>query len=89
MTQTNEDNDVDLARIAQVLADAPDVTITMQPMAAITVIGQLQLALRHPENVGPGADLTRLVIIALRRGLPEEAQPLVSAGDSNHGEVCA
>jgi hypothetical protein len=48
------------------------IPVTLTPQSALCLIGQLQLALRHPGNVGHAADAARWLIdgllVRLREG---------------------
>jgi hypothetical protein len=46
----------------------------------VTLIGQLQLALRHPINIGPSAQTTRALVTLLIDAMPEGARELLLLG---------
>lgn len=70
-----------LARDFQsLLEEKGHMNIALTPYDAFCIIGQLQLALRHPSNVGAPADTGRRLADTLAEMLPESAQPVIEAG---------
>jgi hypothetical protein len=62
------------------------IAVHLEPAAALAIIGNLQLALRHPGNNGANAGIARRLIDALilmldEAGLPAHAQ-LARLGDN-------
>jgi hypothetical protein len=49
------------AALAELQVREAPVLIELQPIEAWVLLGQLQLALRHPENTGPSAKITRVL----------------------------
>ena len=47
----------DLHRMAQVFKKAPPISLQLDAEVAFALVAQLQLALRHPQNTGPTADM--------------------------------
>ena len=71
----------DVARDLQAQKDEGLLIGTMlDPFAALCVIGQLQLAARHPENSGPALEEGVKFAAQLAESLPESAQALVELG---------
>lgn len=58
--------------------DAPPVILNLNMVLAVGLIGQLQLAFRHPENVGPTRRMTEKLVL-----------DLIDRIDPEHGEVYA
>lgn len=50
--------------------------IYASPALVFLLIGQLQLALRHPQNTGIGADAARMFIQGVRQQLAAPGSPL-------------
>lgn len=67
-------------QVADLLLDWPPIPLALSPSSAFCLIAQLQLALRHPANVGQSAEVSQEFIHKLRRHLPDELQPLIDAG---------
>lgn len=66
--------------LAQLLAHAKPFAVELTPAYAFNLIGQLQLALRHPQNNGLPAEMARETIDTLRRALPLETQLVIEMG---------
>jgi hypothetical protein len=45
--------------------------IMLSPIKAMTIVSQIQLALRHPDNQGPGAALARHIALEITNDLTE------------------
>ena len=76
-------------RIAAELLQLEPIVIELSGMQAFQLIGQLQLALRHPHNCGPSAAWARSVCLKLISDLPTEAARLGGMGfDSRHDMYC-
>ena len=52
----------------------PLMTIKMNPIMMVTLLGQLLLALKHPENRGPSSELARRFACILARRLIDECE---------------
>jgi len=65
---------------AEVLREWPHINLLLEAHEAFALVGQLQLALRHPANRGPSADVAVRVIHALKAALPVELHPLIHRG---------
>jgi hypothetical protein len=52
------------------LIEMPPVAFDMSPAGWYFLLGQLQLALRHPENTGPTSEKTRAFCMRLIHELP-------------------
>jgi hypothetical protein len=53
-----------LERYSQAVRDIehlPPIRITLDPVPALMLLSNLQLALRHPQNVGPSASIVRAI----------------------------
>lgn len=70
----------DTERVAELLATARPIPLTLSPAAALCLVAQLQLALRHPKNDSQSAELARDFIRVVARHLPDELQELIDAG---------
>ena len=55
-------------------------TIEIDPYAAFCVVGQIQLASRHPENMGESLETACRFAAALAGLLPETAQQVIALG---------
>lgn len=55
-------------------------TIEIDPFAAFCVVGQIQLASRHPENMGQSLETACRFAAALAGLLPETAQEVIALG---------
>lgn len=75
---TDWQNDAAVAGfLASWVADAEPVTIQLDPESALSVIGNLQLALRHPGNTGIAADIAKELIDGLiERLAPDPDDPM-------------
>ncbi|OGF05230.1 MAG: hypothetical protein A2W00_04595 [Candidatus Eisenbacteria bacterium RBG_16_71_46] len=62
---TEIDHDA-VMRALQEMEDAPPFHIAIDPLMLFFVVGQCQLALRHPENTGPSAAAAREFINQVR-----------------------
>lgn len=71
MTQLDEKDG--LAALARLQADPQTVAVEMSKVEAFMLLGQLQLALRHPHNRGPSSDVAR--------GVARSIQEALSRGD--------
>jgi hypothetical protein len=71
-----------LVEFGAALLIAPIVKIELPAVEAVAVIGQLQLALRHPENKGSSvSDIAHHLIEEIRRQLDHPAiQRVIDAG---------
>jgi hypothetical protein len=80
--------------IAEKLTAAPLIGIELDAFQAFALVGQIQLALRHPENTGVVADLARRIADELSSTLiaivPEIAPLIIAAGWITEGKcrVC-
>ena len=54
--------------------------VGLTPGEAFAIIGQLQLAIRHPDNAGRTAEIATEFVTKLAKGLPESAQQIIAAG---------
>ena len=70
----------ELARRLRDVAVTEPIVLGFSPIALVVIFSQLQVALRHPENTGPTADIAREFIQDARQYLPVELQPFVDAG---------
>ncbi len=61
-------------------AHTDEIGLILTPLEALEVIGQLQLALRHPGNDGGPAETARVCVQTLAEQLPAGLRPLVDAG---------
>ena len=57
-----------------------NIVVQVGPTEAFMLIGQLQLALRHPSNVGESAAMIHDFIGELTKHLPASAQTVVAHG---------
>jgi hypothetical protein len=62
------------------LPEWPAVLVEMGAPLVFVVIANLQLALRHPGNVGESARTAREFVDLLVATLPDECQPIIAAG---------
>ncbi len=56
--------------------DPQTVLLSMSKLSAWVLLGQLQLALRHPENIGPTSEIARTIAIEIQEAIcpdPESA----------------
>lgn len=53
----------------RVLLEAPDLHLVISPVDAWILLSQLQLALRHPENQGPSAEIARKIARFLQESM--------------------
>lgn len=51
--------------------DTARFVLELSLLDAFTVLGQLQLALRHPDNTGPAAQIARRIAGRIEAGLPQ------------------
>ena len=58
------------------LRTKPPIPVEITAEAAMVLISQLQLALRHPQNQGEGSRHARLFIQGLRRRIAKPGDPL-------------
>lgn len=75
------DEHAQLEAAAHALRSWPPLQLDLTAEQGFALVGELQLALRHPLNTGFGADIARAVIESLRRTLPPQLRPLIAAGD--------
>ncbi|MCA1991874.1 MAG: hypothetical protein LDL41_07490 [Coleofasciculus sp. S288] len=61
----------ELAQAFQRLAQHPPIPLTLSPEAGFLLLAQLQLAMRHPANTGPGSETIRTFAIELQQRLVE------------------
>ena len=61
------------------LAASPPFTIDLDAGTLFCLIGQLQLALRHPSNEGAAAEIAKNVVVDIAKQLPESAQEVIAA----------
>jgi len=59
---------------------AGPVRLELGALEAVSIVGQLQLALRHPLNRGETTKIARLFIEQVRRQVPEGLQRNIDAG---------
>ena len=69
-----------LAAARSALKTAENITVILEPSAAVILIAQLQLALRHPHNGGESAKVAREIVVSLIDRLPEGARELLMRG---------
>ena len=84
----------DLPPMEQVAADlaAQDaetgpISVEVDAFVAFCLVGQLQIAARHPGNCGPSLGLAARVAAALSDKLPESAQAVIRAGWNPENDV--
>lgn len=58
------------------LREQPPIPVEISQDAAMVLISQLQLALRHPQNTGPSRDQARAFIEGLRSRIAAPGDPL-------------
>lgn len=81
-------SDLDAKLFAQRMAEerqrigAIKIPIELDATSTVQLISQLQLALRHPDNTGPGSDLAKVLLRSLTRVLSE-------MGYEAHAELAA
>ncbi|MDX2215465.1 MAG: hypothetical protein SFY66_19535 [Oculatellaceae cyanobacterium bins.114] len=56
-------------QIGKILDEAEPIEMAIMPFRAFVLVGQIQLALRHPQNRGPSADVARDMAIRLQARL--------------------
>ena len=78
MTKTEKERLMGKALLA--LRDAPDIPIVIGATAALSLVANLQLALRHPGNTGASAIICRQICEGLISRLPSDAQILARLG---------
>lgn len=72
----------------EALHEAPEkITLSIPLTLLITLIAQLQLALRHPQNPSHTAAATRQFIDDVRERLPEPLQQIIDAGNNPELDV--
>ena len=76
-----------MRRVADEADESYLIAVHFSPQAAMCVVGNLQLALRHPKNVGESADIARRVIAGLIERLREGGFP-AHAELAEAGEEC-
>lgn len=75
-------DDATAITLAKALADLPPVHLSLSPVEAFGLIGNLQLALRHPENQqGFPAEFARLCIESLKQYFPPVARAIIERAD--------
>lgn len=68
--------DVLTREIEQLVERGATVTLTLSPLEAYAVLGNLQLACRHPENDGQGAAITEAVGRRIQQAIAPKGSPL-------------
>lgn len=56
----------DFERIGKLMEKAQPLEMAILPFRAFVLVGQIQLALRHPENRGPSAEIARDMAVRLQ-----------------------
>ena len=75
------DADADLCRdLADVIRDCPPVQFELGASETLILIGLVQLACRHPLNVGESARFGRDLVLRLASALPAELHEIVDRG---------
>jgi hypothetical protein len=62
------------------LKTAGPVRLELGALEAVAIVGQVQLALRHPRNRGESTKIARAFIEQIRRQVPEGLQRNIDAG---------
>lgn len=60
------------AALYELQAREAPVLIELQPVEAWVLLSQLQLALRHPENTGPSAKVSRQLALKIQERIASE-----------------
>lgn len=68
------------AQVTRDLERAGTVTVELPAAAAFAAVAQIQLALRHPANMGAAAELSVVCAEALTLELPASAQEMIRLG---------
>lgn len=80
MVAINNPSDDECRRLAHALKGAPSIAVDIGPFHAYTLIGLLQLALRHPSLPQNTEAVARETIAILRKRLPEACQASIDQG---------
>lgn len=78
------------AELFEVLKVHPGINLHLQPTTALAIVGNLQLALRHPNNKGPNSKIIRSVIDTLIDGLAQDnprIRTLLKRGDDHRFDM--
>lgn len=70
-----------LQRLVAAMERMQPIRIELDPNVALGLVGQLQLALRHPRNTGATAGIMRNLVEDLKGYFPAEVRPLLDRGD--------
>lgn len=76
-------HDLELAKLRDALNSHPGLVLELTPLQALTVLGHIQLALRHPHR-GPSSAIARAVADSLIRRLAvgdAEIEEVLRRGD--------
>lgn len=68
-------------------AGSPRITIQFEQVHLVFLIGQLQLALRNPKNVGPSAMITREIVEQLSVFFDGEIRKVIEAGSDPENDL--
>ena len=64
----------------EAIQTAGPLRVELSALEAVSIVGQLQLALRHPANRGETTKIARRFIEQIRRQVPEGLQRNIDAG---------
>jgi hypothetical protein len=72
--------DPDVASLIYLLGQYENrvIPLELDIWGAYVLVGQLQLVLRHPENIGPSADCARVIAQKIQQYLGEEIDPAIA-----------
>jgi hypothetical protein len=76
---TERHRELEAAFVEAVRTAAP-VKLELSALEAVAIVGQIQLALRHPANRGESTKIARAFIEEVRRQVPEGLQRNIDAG---------
>lgn len=71
MTKSAEETLIDRIQGELTGAEGWNIQFQLDLLSASCIVGNLQLAISHPENTGPAAEVARKLIADIRRGLGE------------------
>jgi hypothetical protein len=75
------------AELAASLRDVGEIKVCLSGRTALMLVGQLQLAMRHPANNGPSRQAMGLLIDGIASRLPPLAQELIVLGSDPENDV--
>lgn len=78
-------DDAKQVKLAKLLNEAPDIPLTFTAVEGMALVGNLLIALEHPENAsGLPADVALATIEVIKRSLPPLARLLIEREQSDH-----